>query len=145
MIRFCDTEVFNIIENSTSREDLDVCRCPDKLILSKDFWQEARAYFELYPKAFVPVVDRKGEMKGFAYDDAPGYYYIEDGLKLLKKKEAQAYFSEKYRQVQMIVIMDLNELAWNCYSVFSEMGYDICVIGEKWEWFGIKNKNNYLS
>ena len=145
MIRFCDTEVFNIIENSTSREDLDVCRCPDKLILSKDFWQEARAYFELYPKAFVLVVDRKGEMKGFAYDDAPGYYYIEDGLKLLKKKEAQAYFSEKYRQVQMIVIMDLNELAWNCYSVFSEMGYDICVIGEKWEWFGIKNKNNYLN
>lgn len=44
----------------------------------------------------------------------------------------------------MIVITDLNEYAWKCYKLFKQAGYAICVIGEKWEWFGFCSGDGYL-
>ena len=52
--------------------------------------------------------------------------------------------TKKYQNVKMIVFTDLNEIAWKCYLLFKKMHFEICVVGEKWEWFGFKSGDSYL-
>ncbi len=116
----------------------------ETITISEHFWEQAKEYFGIFPNLLLPVMNVNGDIIGFAFDDASGYYQIEEGIKLLGNEYARAYFAEKYFKVQMIVITDLNELAWNCYLLFRKMGYEICVIGEKWEWFNFKSGDKYL-
>ncbi len=181
MIRFCDKEVYNIIEGELTRDQMlsffkkdevhrysviavynnnglqgiityetlleqedIICVRREQVMLSDSFWNEAKEYFKCFPNNLLPIVDKNDFIIGFAFDDIQSYYYIEEGISQMYDEYAQTYCVEKYQRIQIIVITDLNELAWKCYWLFKKMGYEVCVIGHKWEWFGFKSCDKLL-
>lgn len=109
------------------------------------FWETAGNYFEEQPDALLPILDENREIQGFVYNDKVNYEEIISVLDTLESGNAiPALMLEKYKRVQQIVITDLNEIAWRCYNVFQKLGYAVCVVGEKWEWFGLQSGKGYL-
>lgn len=79
---------------------------------------------------------------GFAYDDDyKSYCSIDTAIKVLEK---DFFWPERYHKVRLIVISDLNELGWKCFKLFEKAGFKVCVIGEKWEWFGFQSGKGLL-
>lgn len=121
--------------------------CINKTMLqvSEQFWEEAHEYFKQNPKELLTIVDGKRAILGFAYDEDDDYYYdIFSAIKSMEKEGIPALKAARYRHVKMFVITDLNELAWLCCQVFRKEGYQVCVVGEKWGWFGEKSGEGYL-
>lgn len=112
--------------------------------VTENFWEEAYDYFEKNPEDLLTVVDKNGGILGFAYEDGFSYQATKLSLDSMEKCGIPALSAPKYRNIKMMVITDLNELAWRVYKIFSKCGYQICVIGEKWEWFGYKSGEGYL-
>ena len=183
MIRFCDKEVYNVVQGEMTRtqmllffleneeqrnsviavydgdgkyqgivtyhnlleqEELSLCINKERIIISDRFWEEARAYFEMSSSLLLPVMDINSRILGFAFNDPQSYYFIDQKIKLMEKDFEKEYFSQKYRRIKLIVITDLNEVAWKCYLAFKKMGFEICVLGDKWEWFGLISGDKYL-
>lgn len=181
MIRFCDKEVYNIVEGDFTRsqlliffleektrkfsviaifrkdgtfkgiityrdliefEELEKSINPDKIEVSDSFWADARTYFGRSCRKLLTVVDRNENILGFVYNDS--HYRYNTLFNMLSAMEKTVLvLPERYQKIKIIIITDLNELAWKCYKIFVKNGFDICVVGEKWEWFGLKSGENY--
>lgn len=122
--------------------ELKDCINTDTITISEDFWEKAKSYFRIHPKELLTIMSKEGNIQGFAYDDITRYDEIESSLYALEN--GKFFMPEKYKRIKMVVITDLNELAWRCYNIFYKKGYVVCVIGEKWEWFGLKSGERYL-
>lgn len=117
----------------------------DILRISDNFWEDAKKYFEKNPEELLPVADLDGNVLGFAYDDNRKKLM---GLELVLRDfedtaEIPVSLSQWQPRCQQIVIWDLNEWAWRCYRLFQREGYPVCCIGEKWEWFGVRNMEGF--
>lgn len=124
-------------------EELEESINTDVIKITENFWEEAREYFECKARQMLTVVNQNGNILGFVYnDDNVSYDSIE--FVLMALKDADVTLPEGFQRVQMAVITDLNELAWRCYGLFKQAGLEVCVIGEKWEWFGFKSGEGYL-
>lgn len=128
-------------------EDLKRQDCIDRCINSKtikinaDFWEKASEYFEREPNSLLTVLDDCEQIIGFAYNDAINYEEVYSILDTMENGgRISALSMGEYKRIQMIVLMDLNEVAWRCYYVFQKLGYEVYTSGEKWNWFGIKNQ-----
>ena len=64
---------------------------------------------------------------------------------VIKVLDKNFFWPERYHKVRLIVISDLNELGWKCFKLFKHAGFKVCVIGEKWEWFGFISGYGYLN
>lgn len=104
--------------------------------ISEKFWKCAKDYLN-EENDFLAVIDDKRELLGFAYNDRTNYIVAEGALCALENGDF--FIPEKYKNIHMIVITDLNELSWRCYWLFKNMGYDVSLVGDKWEWFGLKS------
>lgn len=124
---------------------LDDCINYTMLQPTEEFWEKASEYFKKNPDQLLTVIGSSGEVLGFAYDDNTDYYHtIASSIKSMESCGILALKLHKYRHIKMLVITDLNELAWMCCRLFQKEGYQVCVIGEKWEWFGYKSGQGYL-
>ena len=111
----------------------------------ESFWAEANAYFKKYPKELLTVVNETDDILGFAYYEDDAYYgLIPSSLTEAEKCGLPILHTSKYQDIKMLVITDFNELAWRCYHLFKKEGLLLCVIGEKWEWFGFKSHEKYM-
>ncbi len=128
-------------EDLLNYERLEDCINKDTITVSEDFWKTAKDYFAQGVRNLLPVINENGGLLGFAYNDDTNYFELESGLAALEKGDF--FMPERFRHVQMAVIMDLNELAWRCYKIFLKKGFSVCVIGEAWEWFGLKSGDGY--
>ncbi len=63
---------------------------------------------------------------------------------VIKVLDKNFFWPERYHKVRLIVISDLNELGWKCFKLFKHAGFKVCVIGEKWEWFGFQSGKGLL-
>lgn len=121
---------------------LEDCIDTNTIMISENFWKEAKAFLGENRKRLLTIVDRNGRILGFAYNDTFELYTeINSALTALEK---ECVLPEQYSRVQMVVITDLNELGWRCYKLFANAGLAVCVIGEKWEWFGFHSGEGYL-
>lgn len=118
----------------------------DVLIISENFWKDAQCYFSGDNRDLVAVMNKEGELLGFCYNDADRKYLNSLGyLQIFETMEKVPLdFASWNSKCQQICIMDCNELAWRCYKLFKKMGYPVCVIGEKWTWFGMEQLEGYL-
>lgn len=125
-------------------DSLDECININTLLVTENFWDDARAVFKDYNRKLVAVV-KNNDILGFAYNDSSdeGKFIFFDCL-LSTLEEADFFLPEKYNKVKMVIITDLNELAWRCYQLFKKKGYKVSVLGEEWEWFGLKSGKGYL-
>lgn len=122
----------------------------DKYILNKifviheNFWEEAKEFFEKEPQALVPVCVG-GRIVGFAYEDTRNYKSYEYALKTMETRIRDwVFIQETYPQVKQVCIMDCNEYAYRIYQLCRKRELPVCVIGEKWEWFGISSYEGFL-
>lgn len=117
----------------------------DIIKITDSFWQDVREYFVRYPKELLPVADIDGNILGFCYNDNALYNNIFRYLKTFEERyeNLPVPFEKCYKSCQAVCITDLNELAWECRHLFRKMGYPVIVLGEKWEWFGIKSMEGY--
>jgi len=116
-----------------------------RICVGERFWDEANAYFEKWQKELLTVVDASGTMLGFAYYEIDSdYWEVFRGLEAMEELGLPILQSSEYQAIKMMVITDLNEMAFRCYQAFKKVGLEICVIGEKWEWFGLKSGEGYL-
>ncbi len=113
------------------------------IVLSDNFWVEAQEIFKKFPDLLLPVFDTDNHMRGFAYNDANDYSVIESYLVSMENGGIPAFSEGMYSGIRMILITDINELAWRCYRIFKKWGYEICVIGDRWEWFGLVSGAGY--
>lgn len=125
-------------------ENIAFCINTAVIHVTENFWEEAHNYFETNREDLLTVVDKNGSIMGFAYDDGINYLAIKRSLDSMEECGIPALSTSKYRNVRMMVITDLNELAWRVKEIFSKYGYQVCVLGEKWEWFGYKSGDGYL-
>jgi len=130
---------YDLIES----ENLNECINTNTIRISDNFWEEAESFFNNSVETFLTVIDNNDKIIGFAYDDDDIGYHIT--MKALTALDNEFILPERYSRVQMVVITDLNELSWKCYKVFINAGYEVCVIGEKWEWFGFISGYGYLN
>lgn len=132
---------YNDLFNS---DDLERALNAETITISNNFWKEAKDFFngQSDNKRLLTVTNRRDEILGFAYNDSDMIYSaIDEAFAVL---ERGFFLPGGYGTVQIVVITDLNELAWRCYEIFKDAGFEVCVFGEKWEWFGISNGNGYL-
>ncbi len=119
----------------------------DVLIISDAFWEEGRAYFAEHPDELMPVMDKKGNVLGFCWDDKKANNgMFEQGLKMLESCYEDGNLisiGEVYPNVMMACFCGCNEYVWKSYQFFLKTGLQVCVLGEEWEWFGIKRRENY--
>ncbi len=93
----------------------------------------------------VPVCGLGGGILGFVYDDVKDYMNYEKYLRLIEDHIHDALFiQEIYPQVRSVCIMDCNEYAYRIYQLCRKKELPVCVIGEKWEWFGIPSYEGFL-
>ncbi len=117
----------------------------DVLTVSDSFWEEGRTYFAEHPDELVPVVDKNGNVLGFCWDDDQGKNVVQWELGVLESAyEAGSLISvdEVYPNVRMACIYGCNEFAWLSYQFLKKIGMPVCLIGEEWEWFGVKTMEN---
>lgn len=128
-------------------ESIDDCINRATIRITENFWEEAHDYFEMNPEDYLTAVDEVGRILGFVYDDGAddvNCTYIKNIINSMEECGIPALSTSKYRNIKMMVITDLNELAWRVQKIFLKCGYQVCVIGEKWEWFGYKSGDGYL-
>lgn len=140
-------EFLGIITYNNVLKGTTVASCMNsaRVCVTENFWQEASAYFESNPDELLTIIDETGGILGFAYNDKCKYLDVNGCLNSMEKNGMPpALGFPKYRNIRMLVITDLNELAWRVRKIFLENGYQVCVLGEKWEWFGCKSGEGYL-
>lgn len=122
------------------------CSCINnaRICISEKFWEEAKEFFDEHPRDLLTIVNGMDEIVGWIYNDRAYYGDVESALSSMEKWGIPALTMPKYRKIKMVVITDLNELAWRCCKVFKNAGYQVCVIGKKWEWFGYKSSEGYI-
>lgn len=125
-------------------DDLERALNANTITISKNFWKEAKDFFngQSDNKRLLTVTNHSGEILGFAYNDSDIIYSAMD--EAFTVLERGFFLPGDYHRIQIIVITDINELAWRCYEIFKNAGFEVCVFGEKWEWFGIPNGSGYL-
>ena len=116
----------------------------DFFVITETFWDEARRYFSENPDAEIPVFSKEGDPLTFCYYDKRKYS-TKRRLKSLETFEGilPESLMDVHEGMALICIYDLNEIAWDFYRLVSKYKYPICVIGEQWEWFGIKTMLGY--
>lgn len=117
----------------------------DIIKITDCFWEEASRYFEQNPKELLPIFGYEENLIGFCYNDRNDYTWEGSIFSFLEKKQDPLFFiSEMYPQIQQVCITDLNEISWHFYQLLKKNNYPVCVVGEKWEWFGIKSFEGYM-
>lgn len=140
--QLCGTITYNNLLVATKVED---CINRGKIVVGDNFWQEAKKYFETYPKMLLTILDSNGQIIGFAYDDnQEGFREIDMALTGMEKCGVPALQNKKYQYIKMLVIINFNEFAWRCCKLFEKLGYQVCVFGEEWEWFGYESGTGNL-
>ena len=136
-----DTLLFGVEGNK------DTCINTKRICAGEAFWDEANDYFAKYPKELLTVVNEAGDVLGFAYfegDKIEQGFWLVDYIDEADKWGLPILSVLEYQRIKMLVVTDLNEAAWKCKRVFEKEGLKVCVIGEKWEWFGYKSGEGYL-
>lgn len=110
------------------------------------FWKSAKEYFIEQPSELITIVDENESILGFAYNDVQhNDYLIERGyLEILESGSVPVFSEDNYKKLKLLVLTDLNEFAWRIQKIFQREGYCVCVIGEKWEWFGYTSGEGYF-
>lgn len=124
---------------------INECVNQEVIKITDCFWEEARSYFEQNPKELLPILGADENLIGFCYNDRNDYIWEESIVSFLEKQQDPLFFiSEMYPQIQQVCITDLNEISWRFYQLLKKNNYPVCVVGEKWEWFGIKSFEGYI-
>ena len=114
----------------------------NKLQISESFWEEVREYFEEDKRAVYPVCNEENQVLGFCYNDYDSthntsHIQIEGFLEWLEQNLDDALFlQEIWPSVEQVCITDCNEWAFRIYQLCLRKQIPVCLIGEKWEWFG---------
>ena len=117
----------------------------DYLTITENFWDEAKRFFFDNPNIEIPVFSLDKRPLGFCYSDNNSYETYEMILGVLEKfgNNIPLPLMDMRKGIKLICINDLNGLAWRVYQLLIKCGYSVCVIGEQWEWFGIKTMEGY--
>lgn len=114
------------------------------LNLGDAFWEDAGAYFQEHMDDLVPVVNGERELQGFAYCDKRNDFDVESALASFEEDDGSYIFLEnKYPFLRQVCIYDINEVAYRVYTILKKRNVPVTVIGEKWEWFLIKQFEDY--
>ncbi len=119
----------------------------DVLVISESFWEKGKNFFAEHPNELVPVTSLEGSILGFCWNDEMEFN-VDDPLNMLEECYEEGNLlpiDVVYPNVRMACIYDCNEYAWKCYQFFLKIGLPVCVIGEAWEWFGIKNLDGFYA
>ena len=128
--------------------ELNDCINEKVFIADDNLWNEAKQEFDKAKHPLYPIVSDEGELLSFIYnDELKNYEYYIGFVQFEKAKELPISFEEWQPDCKIICIVDFNEWAFRLYNALRRLGVNVCVIGEKWEWFGISQKenlNNYM-
>lgn len=114
------------------------------LNLGNAFWDDAGAYFKEHMNDLVPVVNEELELQGFAYCDKRNEFDVESALASFEEDDGSYIFlKNKYPFLRQVCIYDINEAAYRVYKILKKRNFPVAVIGEKWEWFSIKQLEDY--
>lgn len=106
---------------------------------SNVFTDETRNYFKEYPNSMIPVLNENKDILGFACNQLCDLELEETNKFCEFFSEARKYMEAVCPEIKQFCIYDINECAWNLYITLKNNNFPVCVIGEKWEWFGIKS------
>ncbi|MBQ3544332.1 MAG: adenylyltransferase/cytidyltransferase family protein [Lachnospiraceae bacterium] len=130
-----------------ANEDEDKYICKDILIIDDNFWINAKNFLKNKDSELYPVINNRGEILGFCWEDNKLPDIFARSLSELEDTDLSNIpftLRDWNERIELICISDLNEWAWRSYLLFKKMGYPVCVIGEKWEWFGLKQMEGYM-
>lgn len=123
--------------------EINVCR--DKVILDDNFWEEAAKCLGDETKKLIPVFDTDNNILGFCYQDVILHSTLYGALSQIEKSENLPFLFEGiYPRVQQVCIYECNEYAYRLYRILKKYDIPVCVIGEKWNWFGIENFEGFF-
>jgi [citrate (pro-3S)-lyase] ligase len=111
--------------------------------LNDTFWKEAREYFCVHPTDWVPVVNNHLQIQGFAYWDERNEFEVENALLSFEEDNGYIFLENKYSFLKQVCINDLNEIAYRIYQLLRKRNFPVVVIGKRWEWFSIKQLDDY--
>ena len=119
----------------------------DYTFVSPDFWGEQDAYFKGHPEELLPIMSSNMQLMGFCYDEhrSSSLPTINIAIENLGQvlKDNPCCIQEIFPKIQQFFIMDINQWAFNLYQILKEYNFPVCVVGEKWEWFGIQTMEGY--
>lgn len=107
--------------------------------IDNDIWLNARNFFSHYVFEFqehvlLPILDLKGHLVCFAYEDAEANREIRM-LKELLEMPGALQFSDIYPEYKRVKIYGFNELAYFFAKYLERTGIQVEVIGEMWRGF----------
>lgn len=113
--------------------------------ISDNFWDEAKDFFVRNPDIAIPVFDSDKQPLGFCYSDNKSYDTYEMILNVFERvgENIASPLTDLHKNIGLICINDLNGLAWRVWRLLTKLGYQVCTIGEQWEWFGVKTMVGY--
>ncbi len=112
--------------------------------LSESNWQGIRYYFSnpnINKYELIPVVDMKGQLICFAYEDEWANREIRMLRELMEVPEA-LQFSNIYPNYQCVRIYDFNELAFYFAKYLESQGITVQVYGALWKYMNRKAENS---
>lgn len=114
-----------------------------RFMVADDFWDDAKEYFKDNREYEIPVFSQAGSLICFCYfAQIPSVF--ENYLTCLENfDELPVSLLDIYDGIELICIYELNEVAWRLYRLFKKYKYNVCVVGEQWEWFGIKTMEGF--
>lgn len=113
-----------------------------QFVAAADFWEKATVYFTNAVKGEkILLRDDSGKILASCYEDDDIFneadmWYFDSIYKL--RGVYSGSFSRAFPEVKQVCIIGLNEMAWRIYHLLQVEDVLCSVIGEEWEWFGIK-------
>lgn len=116
----------------------------DYLMMDENIWEEARLYFKKHVEysgwdCLIPVIDQKGELICFAYNDADANREIRQ-LRELSEMSKAIQFADVYPEYKFVKIHGFNELAYFFARYLESQHIAVCVEGEMWRGFFTGNE-----
>lgn len=111
--------------------------------LNDTFWKDAREYFCIHPTDWVPVVNNRLQILGFAYWDGRNEFEVESVLSSFEEDSDYIFLENQYHFLRHVYINGFNEMAYRVYKLLRKRNIPVVVIGKMWEWFSIKQLNGY--
>lgn len=126
---------------------MDIAILSESIILGKNVWDEGKELFrknldqDIANVKMVPVTSEKGEIIGYAYQDAEANRELRM-LRELEKHKETLQFKEIFPQVKEVIVYGCNELAYRFVQYLERQRVHVSVEGKYWEHFSIETSGN---